>query len=427
MQELEAHLVMNLKQLEHRIFQRVHELSGIAAAQHAESDLRIMDLSSSIPDDESGSAGKPETWKAELPVIAAVSDDPVDLGSNTDKGKLTPGSAVPPRPVTPQLSQLEEALRFMESRQSREKMETVSTVSREALDDGLLPLDELLHKLAGSPDTASKEIQQRARLARQLLPILAQNSNRATLFGDQVSHSERLMAVTIRRILQVSHERRLFLQLLERICILSVILMTQKKSSSVRDTNLSHGWLQLLVSSRSNLAKLDFIEGILRALVEMQDAFETCEREYSLYPEPHVKDLVLDLYTEVISGLASIARLLPDTARNSMRLAIISDSHARMISDSIETIQACARKVIKEVEYLHRKELREAHLRLRQIDRKQDQVIRALEEQRRIMLSLQEEQKILTSVNNHQKVLQMLQQLLADKPSTAPESGKIVA
>lgn len=70
------------------------------------------------------------------------------------------------------------------------------------------------------------------------------------------------------------------------------------------------------------------------------------------------------------------------------------------------------------MEHLHRRELREAHFRLREVDRKQDEVVRALEDQRRILVSLQEEQKILAAVTNHQNVLQMIQQLLARFPSS---------
>jgi hypothetical protein len=77
------------------------------------------------------------------------------------------------------------------------------------------------------------------------------------------------------------------------------------------------------------------------------------------------------------------------------------------------------------VEYLHRRELREAHIRLREVDRKQDEVIRALEDQKRILVSLQEEQKILAAVTDHQNVLHMVQQLLARFPSSTETNTAI--
>lgn len=82
-----------------------------------------------------------------------------------------------------------------------------------------------------------------------------------------------------------------------------------------------------------------------------------------------------------------------------------------IMKDTMAEIRRSSLKVKEEVGYLHRRELRQAHLRLRGVDRKQDQVIRALDEQKKTLISMQEEQKTLNLINDHQKVIQMLQQL----------------
>lgn len=61
MQQIQDSLLLNLKQLEHRFLQRVDDLSGRASVQHAESDLYMADLSSSLLDPEARDSPTPET------------------------------------------------------------------------------------------------------------------------------------------------------------------------------------------------------------------------------------------------------------------------------------------------------------------------------------------------------------------------------
>ncbi|PKK48209.1 hypothetical protein CI102_9238, partial [Trichoderma harzianum] len=150
-------------------------------------------------------------------------------------------------------------------------------------------------------------------------------------------------------------------------------------------------------------------------LYEMQDALETCTREYELYPEPKLKFIIVELYTESFLGMIAMLNAL----RPRLRVSDYGLSKLTDLEDSIARIRRSSQKVMKEVDYLHRRELRQAHLRLREIDKKQDQVIRALEEQKKILISMQEEQKALNLINDHQKVVQMLQQLLVKFPPPA--------
>ncbi|KAL6837653.1 hypothetical protein V8C40DRAFT_230515 [Trichoderma camerunense] len=155
-------------------------------------------------------------------------------------------------------------------------------------------------------------------------------------------------------------------------------------------------------------------ELIGEALQEVQDALETCTREYELYPEPKLKVMITKLYTESVSGMTAMLKILQEKSK-----VWTQGRDTQNLKDTIAKMRQSSQKVIKEVEYLHRRELRQAHLRLREIDRKQDQVIRALDEQKKILISMQEEQKALNLINDHQKVVQMLQQLLAKLPPLA--------
>jgi hypothetical protein len=154
----------------------------------------------------------------------------------------------------------------------------------------------------------------------------------------------------------------------------------------------------------------------------MQDAFEICEREYALYPEPRIHSLMVGLYNEGLFCIAEIYKLslgTSESAKSRFKQALrdpglIGDRSA--IQRNAERIKSFSQKVAREVEYYHRRELRQAHLRLVEVDKKQNQVLKALEEQQKILASLQEEQKLLASVTDYQKVLQKLQELLARLP-----------
>lgn len=158
----------------------------------------------------------------------------------------------------------------------------------------------------------------------------------------------------------------------------------------------------------------EYFELIKEALREMQDALETCTREYDLYPEPKLKVIIMKLYTESFSGMTIVLKVLREKSK-----PWTQGRNTQILKDTIAKIRRSSQKVMKEVEYLHRRELRQAHLRLREIDKKQDQVLRALDEQKKILIAMQEEQKALNLINDHQKVVQMLQQLLAKFPPPA--------
>jgi hypothetical protein len=160
----------------------------------------------------------------------------------------------------------------------------------------------------------------------------------------------------------------------------------------------------------------------LNVLEEINAAFQTCEREYALYPEPNIKKLVVALYHESLLGITTIFKTLTVGPVKRISTQFLAGND---LQHTIKKVKGFSAKVIKEMEYLHRRELREAHVRLREVDRKQDEVIRAWEDQRRILVSLQEEQKILAAVTDHQKVLQMIQQLLARFPPSTETTSAV--
>ena len=145
---------------------------------------------------------------------------------------------------------------------------------------------------------------------------------------------------------------------------------------------------------------------LLETISEIQDALIYCEREYVLYQEPELKLLMSALFFEALGFFESAVHHLS----GSMLSWIIG---GEVFKYEAKRIMKLAKKITKEAEYFHRREVREIRNRVLEVDRKQDRIVRGLEEQQRIMESLQEEQKVLSSIADHQQVLQILQELLA--------------
>ncbi|KAL6786213.1 hypothetical protein J3E68DRAFT_433066 [Trichoderma sp. SZMC 28012] len=146
-------------------------------------------------------------------------------------------------------------------------------------------------------------------------------------------------------------------------------------------------------------------EDILNQLHTMRISTVACRntmgiRGYELYPESKLKVLIMELHIESFSGMTTMLKVLREKSK-----VWAQGRNTQILKETIAKIRRSSQKVMKEVEYLHRRGLRQAHLRLREIDRKQDQVIRALDEQKKILLSMQEEQKALNLINDHQKVV----------------------
>ncbi|KAK9414280.1 hypothetical protein SUNI508_02379 [Seiridium unicorne] len=165
---------------------------------------------------------------------------------------------------------------------------------------------------------------------------------------------------------------------------------------------------------------------IIGALVEMQEAIEVGSREYELYPEPKMKTLIHTLHVDSFKAITSMLELFTRS-----RVFEKFDPHGRL-QDDVAKIKQSSQRVIREAEYMQRKEFRQAHVRLCELDKKQNQIIQAVEEQRKLLVSLRDEHKALDIIADHQQVLQMLQQLLSRfplsssaelYPSTEPEAG----
>lgn len=245
MQQLEDTLLLNLRQLEHRFLQRVEDLTGRATMQHVESDQRIADLSSILPatDAEERVYGLPRPWTVEdkeaSPPISAfesgllMTQDSGQAGTvsdglrpPTDADVHHPGSRPLSRVPSPSPLPAEsrdsttgkefgEALRALQSRLSRADMEALNAMTAEATKDpGLQPnLQETMAKMATldlkNIETGRANRSTRIRdLARQIIPRLTNGSKMFDVLADEAPHSEDLMLVTIRQVLQVTRHPR---------------------------------------------------------------------------------------------------------------------------------------------------------------------------------------------------------------------------
>jgi len=160
------------------------------------------------------------------------------------------------------------------------------------------------------------------------------------------------------------------------------------------------------------------LELLLEAVSEIQDALIRCEQEYALYPEPELKVLMSTLYYQALEFFETSARYLTGPTF----LVVVRWERARV---ECKKIMKLSNRIIKEAEYFNRREVREINKRVLEVDRKQDLVMRALEEQQRALEALREEEKVLATISDHQQVLQALQQLLARFPPLREESSLV--
>lgn len=159
---------------------------------------------------------------------------------------------------------------------------------------------------------------------------------------------------------------------------------------------------------------------LLESISEIQDALICCEREYALYREPELKVLMSTLYFEALDFFQAFARSLIGP------IFIVMFRWEPMRYKSKKIIKL-SKRITREAEYFHRREVREINKRVLEVDRKQDLVMRALEEQQRALEALREEEKVLATISDHQQVLQALQQLLARFPPLKGESSQVGA
>lgn len=145
-------------------------------------------------------------------------------------------------------------------------------------------------------------------------------------------------------------------------------------------------------------------------LEEISETMESCGREYELYPSARIKGLVEKLYLGLIAFCQQSIKLMQASSLKRASLEFLGGTREEF-QNSISKIRKISASVMREVEYLNRVELRDAHVRLRNMERDQQRMLLAMEDQKKIMLSLKEERKITTMINDQQTILQAVQNL----------------
>ena len=160
---------------------------------------------------------------------------------------------------------------------------------------------------------------------------------------------------------------------------------------------------------------------LTEVLEEMADAAETCGREYALYQDPKIHELLVSLHTT----LFSISQLCTKYLSNSKKV-LANTFHSKGFREDLDAHTSKMRKgtaaILREVGYRHRVEMRnssrqlieasaEYQKQLVEVKFEQRKVLNAVEEQRKILECLREDRTILKVVHEQQKILQAVQQI----------------
>ncbi|KEY74988.1 hypothetical protein S7711_10447 [Stachybotrys chartarum IBT 7711] len=373
-EEVQTNIMLQLKRMKESFLQKVNVIPGAAAEIHVQSSLRLTDLADSVlPAKSSQTTYAPTFRYPEMPDHFAPS------GSGLQD--VTARTRPIVEPHTTSAASLADDLR-----QDIQLDESVTSEFRRAVTQC-----ELIANLVAKSETGDFRPESLLLSWESLYDSVAKIEGRKTprIFD---------------RLANIRSNMRAFDSIVD-------ILPKELGGSSL----MHSGVLTILQAAQYSNR---YFESIEEAMNEMQEASTTCTREYGLYPEPELKRHLVSLYTDSFSGMAEIlTNLRGGKATMAFRSEPKSDELQRTIAKSRKPSQ----KVIREVEYLHRKESRQAHLKLREVDKKQDQVLKTLEEQQRILLSLREEQRALSLVGDHRKILQRLRQLLSKFPANAAQ------
>ncbi|KAK3369449.1 hypothetical protein B0T24DRAFT_632623 [Lasiosphaeria ovina] len=384
MENLRGELLCNLRLLECQIINQVSSLSGTARTQHdanerlvqesSERFSNLIDLSGA--DDRNPPAsghGVPQvpSWEPQATTILSEQDTPA--GKSDRKGKWTSG---------PDL--LQEVLGSFRATTRRSKSISMACTDIQDASD----LNAIL-SMAVQKASRRKSSRTLLGLSNKVLPNMGIFAKINDILGAQNIYNP------FEPLIQV---------------MFSIGRLRYSLSTSGR---YSDNVLQLATDYIVSL------ELLLEVMGEIQDSLVCCEREYVLYPEPELRVLMSTLYFAALDFFETTVRSLSGP----VFLAIYKSERLRY---KAKKIMKLSKRVTKEAEYFHRREVREVNNRVREVDRKQDQVIRALEEQQKVLEAFREEQKVLATISDHQQVLQDLQQLLARFPPFKGESSRVM-
>lgn len=143
------------------------------------------------------------------------------------------------------------------------------------------------------------------------------------------------------------------------------------------------------------------------SLQEMSEVIAICERELALYQNPEIISLVQMCYMELLQLL----EVYYGAFSNPSKLILASNSMRESVEKSMAQIRKHSQSVIREVDYRHRLEMRDASHRLVEIQTEQQKILMAVEDQKRVLQALQEERSIMNVVQEQQKIMQVVQNI----------------
>ena len=159
------------------------------------------------------------------------------------------------------------------------------------------------------------------------------------------------------------------------------------------------------------MAEENMMDIMLRDMEVMTEAIKMCQRECELYPCQEMLDLVVKVYVSSFRYLTEMSQWFgTPTSKNRLR-SIKGLTWDISSSAAMGELRQTSEAVIKEVEYQHRSEMRDAAHRLKGIEQDQQKILAAMEAQRKILTTLQEEREVMTEIQDQQKILHLLQQV----------------
>lgn len=141
----------------------------------------------------------------------------------------------------------------------------------------------------------------------------------------------------------------------------------------------------------------------------MSEVVAGIERELLLYQYPEMISWVEKCHIELLQVLESCH----ETFSNSSALAneFQRMSLRREMEKSMAQIRKLSEAVLREVNYRHRSEMRDASHRLVEMQMEQRKILISVEDQKRLLESLQEERSIMSLVQEQQKIMQVVQDI----------------
>jgi len=145
-------------------------------------------------------------------------------------------------------------------------------------------------------------------------------------------------------------------------------------------------------------------------LAEISDAMALWTRELELYQDEKFHQLIIQGYQHMLES-ARICIEVMQRKGTSTILATISTTFRSRFEKRIIEMQKISDKIVREVDYRHRVEMREASRKIAVMHVEQQKIASMLQNQKNLLETMQQERKIMDVVHEQQKILQIVQQI----------------